>query len=350
MKQELTTIVVPVFKTETCLDRCLNSIVDQTYKNLEIILVDDGSPDRCPMLCEVWAGKDSRIKVVHKPNAGLGMARNTGIEQATGKYICFFDSDDYVALDAVEKAVAAMQKYDADVALYGMNLVDASGKIVSGRVPQSDKALYTDEEVHHFVLPNMIANDPLSGKNLGFTMSSSGAIYSLKIIQSNHWRFASEREFISEDFYSLLKLYSYVRRVAVIHEALYFYCYRENSLSHVLERNRYRRICHCYKGMLQVSQACDYPEEVNVCLDSQFLGSVIGNMKLIVASGRSRKEQRDEIYRIITDSLLQKVLRQMNTKNESLQRKILIFAIQHKMNRTVYWMLKVKNKSGRNMP
>ena len=96
-------IVVPVYNVEKYLDRCIESIVNQTYKNLEIILVDDGSTDSCPQMCDEWGLKDSRIKVVHKENAGLGMARNTGIDNALGEYIFFFGSDDYVDVTTVEK-------------------------------------------------------------------------------------------------------------------------------------------------------------------------------------------------------------------------------------------------------
>lgn len=89
MTQNLVSIVIPIYKVEKYLNRCINSIVNQTYSNLEIILVDDGSPDECPKMCDEWAMKDKRIKVIHKDNQGLGMARNTGIDFATGTYIVF---------------------------------------------------------------------------------------------------------------------------------------------------------------------------------------------------------------------------------------------------------------------
>lgn len=93
------TVVIPIYNVEKYLNRCIESVVGQTYENLEIILVDDESPDNCPQICEDWKNRDNRIKVVHKKNAGLGYARNTGIDCATGEYICFVDSDDYVAAD-----------------------------------------------------------------------------------------------------------------------------------------------------------------------------------------------------------------------------------------------------------
>ena len=95
MIDKLVSIVLPIYNVEKYLDRCIKSIVEQTYQNLEIILVDDGSPDNCPQICEKWRNLDSRVKVIYKDNAGLGMARNTGIENATREYICFFDSDHY---------------------------------------------------------------------------------------------------------------------------------------------------------------------------------------------------------------------------------------------------------------
>lgn len=96
-------IVVPVYKVEGCLERCVNSLTGQTYRDIEIILVDDGSPDTCPEMCDRFAEGDSRIRVIHKENGGLSDARNAGILVAEGEYIMFVDSDDYIELDACEK-------------------------------------------------------------------------------------------------------------------------------------------------------------------------------------------------------------------------------------------------------
>ena len=96
-QNELISVIVPVFKVEKYLDRCVQSIVDQTYRNLEIILVDDGSPDNCPAMCDAWAEKDNRVKVIHKKNGGLSDARNAGMAIATGELMGFVDSDDYIS-------------------------------------------------------------------------------------------------------------------------------------------------------------------------------------------------------------------------------------------------------------
>ncbi len=103
MNSSLISIIVPVYKVEKYLDECIQSLVNQTYSNIEIILVDDGSPDRCPQMCDEWGQRDSRIRVIHKTNGGLSSARNAGLDVARGDYISFIDSDDYVDISMFEK-------------------------------------------------------------------------------------------------------------------------------------------------------------------------------------------------------------------------------------------------------
>ena len=112
---DLISVIVPVYKVEPYLDRCIRSIVDQTYRNLEIILVDDGSPDRCGEMCDAWAAKDSRIRVIHKENGGAGLARNVAMDMASGIFLSFIDSDDYIAPQMYEHLIGLMEE-DVDIA------------------------------------------------------------------------------------------------------------------------------------------------------------------------------------------------------------------------------------------
>ena len=114
--ESLISIIVPVYKVEKYLARCIDSVIGQTYTNLEIILVDDGSPDHCGQICDDYAKKDHRIKVIHKNNEGLGFARNSGMEICTGEYIMFLDSDDYLTLDAVQVLYARIVADCSDIA------------------------------------------------------------------------------------------------------------------------------------------------------------------------------------------------------------------------------------------
>lgn len=128
MGKPLISVIVPVYKVEKYLNRCLASIVGQSYDNLEIILVDDGSPDHCPDLCDTWAKKDTRIKVIHKKNGGLSDARNVGIKISTGELIGFVDSDDWIAKDMYQRLYEAMKKNSSDIAACGVEMLWEDGR------------------------------------------------------------------------------------------------------------------------------------------------------------------------------------------------------------------------------
>ncbi len=107
-------VIVPIHNVEKFINKCVDSIINQTYKNIEIVLVDDGSPDNCPKICDDYAKKDERVKVIHKKCGGVSSARNAGIEASTGEYVCFVDGDDFVMPDYVEYMLNLAIKYDSD--------------------------------------------------------------------------------------------------------------------------------------------------------------------------------------------------------------------------------------------
>ena len=117
-------IIVPIYKVEEYLDRCVESIVQQSYKDIEIILVDDGSPDNCPQKCDEWAKKDKRIRVIHKVNGGLSDARNVGISEAKGEWLLFVDSDDWISKDCCSNAIMAVNKWQADICIFQYKTVE----------------------------------------------------------------------------------------------------------------------------------------------------------------------------------------------------------------------------------
>ena len=127
MEQQKISVIVPVYRVEAFLDRCVQSIAEQSYKNLEIILVDDGSPDNCPAICDAWAERDSRIKVVHKQNGGLSDARNAGMAIATGEFMGFVDSDDWIAPDMYQHLYDLLETDGSDIAACGVEMVWEDG-------------------------------------------------------------------------------------------------------------------------------------------------------------------------------------------------------------------------------
>lgn len=118
MEEDLISIIIPIYKVEEYLKRCVDSVINQTYKNLEIILIDDGSPDSCGKICDEYAKINNKIYVIHQQNQGVSAARNAGIDKAKGKYICFIDSDDYVDANYIEVLHDGMKKCDLSICSY----------------------------------------------------------------------------------------------------------------------------------------------------------------------------------------------------------------------------------------
>lgn len=145
-------VIIPVYKVERYLEKCIESIQKQTFKDLEIILIDDGSPDKCGKICDDFADKDKRIKVIHKTNEGLSIARNTGLQYATGEYVTFVDSDDYISMTCFEKMITAIKKYQADIVMCGTMCVDEDGKILSQDIFEEGKIYKGEKIVDEFVL------------------------------------------------------------------------------------------------------------------------------------------------------------------------------------------------------
>ena len=342
MRKGVVSIVLPIYNVEKYLNRCVKSVINQSYKNLEIILVDDGSPDNCPVLCDEWAKKDNRIKVVHKKNAGLGYARNTGIENATGEYICFFDSDDYIALDTIEKAYNLATKEESDMVVFGFCYVKANGETGKAVMPHTEKTTFSGEEVQNVFLADLIGPDAKNGKQTDLWMSAWACLYSLEMIQKASWRFVSEREIISEDVYSLLGLYKYVNRVSVLSEALYFYCENAGSLTHTYKPDRYNRIKNFYEACYQLAEESSYGADVKERLSYPYLSNTIAAMKMIVGSDQVKTLKCEQLKQIIDDDTLQNVLSKANIRKEKKTRKLLLVAIKKKQYSFIYWLIKIK--------
>ena len=159
MNKDLITIVVPVYKVEECLQKCIQSILEQTYKNIEVILVDDGSPDNSGNICDQFAKIDTRITVIHKKNGGLSDARNKGIEKAKGKYISFIDSDDYIERDMIEILYKLCIENNADISMISYREIE-DGIIINENSKYTEKIIkYTNiQAIKELLKDNIIKN------------------------------------------------------------------------------------------------------------------------------------------------------------------------------------------------
>ena len=325
MEPILISVVLPVYNVAAYLERCIESIVNQTYRNLKILLIDDGSTDKSQEICRKWAEKDSRIRHIRKENQGLGMARNTGMEQACGKYICFFDSDDYVALDALEQCCALAEREQADVVTFGFCSVSKTGQVVKKRTPGPERLAYQGDAVREDFLPELMAPDTARGKDSGLWMSAWTSFFRLELLQTSGWQFVSERVVLSEDLYSLLRLYGFVQKVAVLPKALYYYCENETSLSRVYRPDRYARIKDCYDASMAVCRELGYSQEVRRRLAYPYLSNTIAAAKQISQSGLSWREKRRYLEAMLRDIHLHKVMEGAEVGRDTRSRKVLFF-------------------------
>ena len=231
----LVSIIVPVYNVSPYLRKCIDSIFNQTYDNIEIILVDDGSKDESNSICDLYSRHYSNIKVIHKINAGLGMARNSGLEKTIGEYVTFVDGDDFIAKDHIMRLVEGVLSVNADVC-YGGYMKQTGETFVKQVNPLSGKTIEKDE-ILHFLIPKMCGK--LDYRKVDeVQMSVCMALYKRNIICNNNILFHSERELISEDLIFNLDYLNLAKIVTMIDSCGYFYRDNANSLTKVYIPNR----------------------------------------------------------------------------------------------------------------
>ena len=208
-------IIVPVYKVEKYLDKCVESIVNQTYKNLEIILVDDGSPDTCPQLCDKWKEKDERIKVIHKQNGGLSDARNFGIEASTGELIMFVDSDDYLDVTICEKLLSLLEQNNADFSMCACKKVFENKEVV----------LETFEPLVRVYDKEMVI-DQMYNMQIPFLMTAWAKLYKKEIFEKIRY----PKGKLHEDEFIIHEILHKTNCFVVTNEQLYYYLQRGSSI------------------------------------------------------------------------------------------------------------------------
>ena len=238
-------IIIPIFNVEKYLCKCVQSAINQTLKDIEIILVDDESPDGCPQMCDKYAIQDSRIKVVHKKNGGLGFARNSGLEIATGELVTFLDSDDLVDIQTYEHLYNIISSNDLDVVYYKYKKF-SDGDTINKTSMKDDVTLYEKAEVKKLML-DLIATDIYDKSDHRIQCSSCTAVYRLDIIKRNNIRFHSERELISEDLIFNLDFLTNANRLAFHEGYYYYYRFNPDSLTSAVRTDRIEMNLILYK-------------------------------------------------------------------------------------------------------
>ena len=230
-------VVVPIYNVEQYLEKCIESIVNQTYNDLEIILVDDGSTDSGPSICDKWKEKDHRIVVIHKQNGGLSSARNAGMEMATGKYIMFEDSDDWLELDIVKKCVERIERDESDLVIFGYKKIDERGNNL-GTFNFGNKT-YSSEEMSSQLHKRILE------MSFGYAWNK---LYRLSVVKTTG--IINDGSIIDrEDLFFNLSLFKYLNKICYLDYAGYNYLQRETSLLHNADIGRVNNISVFCKKM-----------------------------------------------------------------------------------------------------
>lgn len=253
----LISIIVPVYKTEKYLEHCIESVVNQTYKNLEIILIDDGSPDYSPEICDKWAKKDPRIRVLHKENGGLSSARNAGMEIATGDYIMFVDSDDYLELDMAEVLCDLIKKGDSDVARCGF-FFDNAKEAVAEKID-----IYAEYPDYDILMIDLLSNGYMSGA-VWNKLYKATAVKNIRFL---------DEDGCSEDIMFNFRLYSKKIKAVFCEKPEYHYMVRENSIVNSEFKELAYSIVRAKKIILNSLEDNSkvYPYAVKSFVDSSFI-------------------------------------------------------------------------------
>lgn len=282
---DLISVIVPIYKVEKYLDKCIKSLVEQTYTNLEIILVDDGSPDCCPQICDSWIKKDNRIKVIHKENGGLSDARNAGLALANGKYIGFLDSDDYIKKNMYEELYTAIKDNSADIAICNLEKVTENGEKICSESPIKNEILTREDAMSRILITGC-----------WYYVTVWNKLYSRDVLEGIEF----PKGKIHEDEFVIHNIFFRCKKIVTLEQKLYMYVQRNASIMSgtkgVKSLDSIEAICQRI-DFYEENELTKYFLELSIRLKNLYINRRL-NMPLIQnKSDRNRISQIDKMYK-----------------------------------------------------
>lgn len=320
-------VIVPVYNVpEKYLEKCVSSLVNQTLKDIEIILVDDGTPNTSGKLCDKFAKKDNRIKVIHQENKGLCGARNTGVKSSNGEWISFVDGDDWIEPNAYEKLYYIGTKNNVDVVMFGYVKNYPSKSIVMHyeKYFENEKVYNTKEDISY--LQKMILN-----YNANCAMAPTKFIKKSVIEKYNIFHDEKLRQG-AEGIEFNIRLFSKIRSALFLNETFYHYIYNDESITTIHNEKNHQMVIDCFKKI---------KSEINNN-DFEIMGWFYNRMKYVILTtaisgyfSDSNKEpyiiQKRKFKKYLSDTLVQETLKNENYYGLSPTRKITLFLIKHRL-------------------
>lgn len=234
-------IVIPIYNVEKYLERCIESVLIQTENNLEIILVDDGSPDKCPYICDEYAKKDDRIRVIHKKNGGLASARNAGMSIAQGKYLFFLDSDDWLEPDGIQILYDVAEKYQVDFVRYrafrtGWPGLPYNAPCVLEAARELQGGYYDKKRIIREVYPRLLVTSSLT---MGAIVGAWGSLYNMEFLRKNQLHFFESIKYSEDIIFSAMVVKQAEHFYYIDKPGVYHYFYNPASISKSFKKDRW---------------------------------------------------------------------------------------------------------------
>lgn len=323
-------VIIPIYNVEKYLSRCVDSVLDQTLTDIEVILVDDGSPDRCGQICDEYKTRDERVKVVHKKNGGLSSARNAGLDVAEGEYTFFLDSDDWLEKDGLERLHTKATETNVDFVRF--RPYKANWPNLPELAPYSDGApelragYYDRKAIERELLPQALVTDSMT---LGPTVSACMALYKSSFLKENNLRFDEEVKNSEDVIFSAQVAYCAASFYYIEEAGIYCYFYNEASISKGFKPDRFEKLKN-------LSYAC---EKLFIGKDNGFYDKQLAILRWYIVlnciSERDKlssfKEKRRHCLNIAKDKFTKEAKLKTSELNVPLKMKLLMICVKLKL-------------------
>jgi glycosyltransferase involved in cell wall biosynthesis len=300
----LVTIVVPVYNVEKYLARCVDSILNQTLQDIEVILVDDGSPDSSGKIADEYAIKDSRIQVIHKVNGGLSSARNAGTRIATSKYVGYVDSDDWVEPETFERLLQTAEHFSTDVVMF-----DYTRKTMHGDQRHTEKietGFYDRKKILADIFPNLVMGENI---DYGPVLSACSCFYRIEFLRQHNLEF-DEDIFFSEDSLFNSKVMEKANSFYYLKTSFYNYFYNKNSITKTYRKEKWANVKILNKKMREHFCNINYynfEEQIN----RHMVYFACNTLSQVCHCDKSIDEKREEIKQILMDKKLSSAMKNL---------------------------------------
>lgn len=301
-------IIVPVYNTENFLGECLKSLISQTYKNIEIIAVNDGSTDESLAVLRCFEKQDARIKIIDKENGGLASARNVGLELASGKYVMFVDSDDYLEPEAAGIACRKMEEDELDACMFSHFLLHGNEK--TERKVALDKTVYKEDDVKNELIPELLGKKHDGDKSLfAFVWAQ---VFKREVIGNQ--LFLSERKYYMEDLLFDLGYYLKVKKFAVLSAPLYNYRVVAGSLTNSYRKDLFDKFNNLFDYIKKYMDDNGYSEEYERLYRRAFYLSIAAVKNVKASPELKRKEKKKKILEISQNEYVKTAVKTLKFK------------------------------------